>query len=256
MSRSDDASITFKVSCPPAAIKAYFDGLAKVEAAKHRPGLDLSGLATLAIPFLTGFMKSACDTACPKTSFTPFSMPSSSCTVTPDDDTKCNSDVGNIIISFMNSDDSTRTVKMDDTCTDESCPKETCDDEHCTDEKKEPCPIETSAKEPCPSATETSAKEPCADEKKQRRPVYQDGENVVLDFNNIAGAFGGAGSPNAAGIADMMKMFAPMMEGLMGGMNAATAGATTNTAPVRMAKPDPECDKPGSESDVSEGNID
>src|SRR5690606_26336403 len=53
---------------------------------------------------------------------------------------------------------------------------------------------------------------------KPRRPVYQEGENVVLDLKDLKGAFG-AGAGGAGSISDMMKAFAPMMEGLMGGLS-------------------------------------
>lgn len=47
---------------------------------------------------------------------------------------------------------------------------------------------------------------------KSSRPAYKEGENVI-DLKNLPGALG----PGAEGIADMMKMFGPMLSGLMGG---------------------------------------
>jgi DNA replication initiation complex subunit (GINS family) len=56
-----------------------------------------------------------------------------------------------------------------------------------------------------------------AKDKRIKKPYYQDGDNVVVDLNSIAGVFGE--NANGGNIGDMMKMFGPMMEGLMGNLN-------------------------------------
>src|SRR5688572_13871716 len=65
MSRTDTASITLNLSLPPEVIKAYFDGKAKVESAKHSSGSSSSfdwssllALTPLILPLLSNLSKS------------------------------------------------------------------------------------------------------------------------------------------------------------------------------------------------------
>ena len=225
MSRPDAASITLKVSCPPEIIREYFDGLAKVEAAKHSPGIDLSGIASVVAPFLVSFLSG----------LSKESSKSSKKSKSKTDKT----DPSNIIVSVVhsaNNDNSSRLVKLE------------------SEEIKEEEVEEKVEKKVDKEVKEEVKGEVKEEEKKKpeyKKPVYQDGDNIVLDFNNIAGAFGGANGPNGASITDMMKMFAPMMEGLMGGMAAATT--KTEQSPKSAEQ---STEQSTNEVSVSEGNID
>ena len=75
-------------------------------------------------------------------------------------------------------------------------------------------------------------KEAKVKETKPKRPIYQEGSNMVFDMESMAGAFK---SDGGSGGIDIMKMLGPMMEGLMGGMqnmgktdNMPNFGNTTN----------------------------
>jgi len=113
----------------------------------------------------------------------------------------------------------------------EDCVK-ACEEKSC--ESKEDCVKACEEKQECPVECEQEScetKQKCDEEHKQeklaegepkkaRRPVYQDGDGVI-DLKNLSSALG----PNAEGLTEMMKMFAPMMEGLMGGFNGMSSMA-------------------------------
>ena len=70
--------------------------------------------------------------------------------------------------------------------------------------------------ETCPvKCSKTSEVETKVDTK--RKPVYQEGDAPVFDLKGSMG-------PGSEGLADMMKMFAPMMENIMGGMGGGGGG--------------------------------
>ena len=184
---------------PPEIIKEYFDGLSKVESAKHPPNsgksfIELSSL-TEYLPHLLGaykVMKKSGGTLgclicpdCPDCSDCPNC---SDCHGKSDD---CDKEDEKVASDFRDSGDIVFSVaKM-------------CD----------PSSKSTENKEDKQSSENDSTHEP---EKKSQRPVYQDGG---LDLREAFGTNAAFAAGGQGGIADMMKMFAPMMEGLMGGIN-------------------------------------
>lgn len=200
MSRKKTSAV-LSITLPPEAIKEFFDGLAKVESAKHAPtsSFDWSSLLSMAsilLPIISSYSKSS--EQCSNVRV-PEQHASSQCPVSPCSESgtahveikeRQNGSSPEIVVSFAPKETKTETLEVE-------CSKESCD------ESKETTDTEV------PKKSETTVK--------PKRPVYQDGDNVVLDINSLSGAFSGANG--AGGIADMMKMFSPLMEGLMGGMN-------------------------------------
>ena len=220
MSRTDNASITLNFSLPPEVIKAYFEGKAKVESAKHSSGssnsFDWSSLlafAPLILPLLSTLSKStessnkspSTTRKSQQTHASPFTQTEE--VVKPSETTKDSCDVEikpEIRISFSQTPcESVVTNQKDKDLEFTSLDSDSeCDSPTETKDVKEEKKVEV-------STDKNSTTKP-------RRPVYQDGDNVVLDLKDLSSTFGGAA--NGAPLADMMKMFGPMMEGLMGGM--------------------------------------
>ena len=220
MSRNDSASITVNFTLPPEVIREYFTGLAKVETAKHSSesgkSFDWSTLlafAPLFMPLLTNMMKSS-DLSSAAESVTKKATESKQSSVrVPEPHNECTAKTSSeetpnatcdtkseVVISFTRkpTEEATTETKLEvEHSTTDKEAKAECKD----DEKKSDSVVENKTE-----STVTSVK---------KRPVYQDGDNVVLDLKDLTGALGNG----SGGIADMMKMFAPMMEGLMGNMN-------------------------------------
>ena len=75
------ACISLNFVLPPEIIKEYFDGLTKVEAAKHGSGFNWSSLLSLAVPTLLPLLVNSCSSTSPKCS-TKVPKPKSPCTST------------------------------------------------------------------------------------------------------------------------------------------------------------------------------
>lgn len=231
MSRSDAASITLNFNLPPEVIREYFDGLAKVESAK-RPESDKSfdwssllAFAPLFVPFLSNLSKSY-------EPRTPVRVPEKFGESKQQDPKSSDVDIseGNpdIVISFVQK-------PVDSPVTEhkillESTHEQKSESNEVKESDTEKLSVEESKDKKVEDENKTA---------KPRRPVYQDGDNVVLDLKDLTGSFSGNGN---APLVDMMKMFGPMMEGLMGGI---TAGMSQ-----------PKSDKSGESSSKSEDAAD
>lgn len=208
-------------------VREFFDGWAKVEAAKHAPssGLNVSSLLPflpMLIPPLLSSLKS-CE--CPQGDCSkprcPVRMPCQvectpvpmQCTMAeiPEEEEESGPDELISVMSKLASECASDVEKNCENCKDsEGCVKSEECEKKC--EKSEEC------EKKCEDGvkSEESEKKPEEGKKKVRRPVYQDGDNkMVVDLGNITGALSGQGGE---GMAEMMKMFMPMMSGLMGGM--------------------------------------
>lgn len=245
MSRHDAASISVNFTLPPEVIREYFDGMAKVESAKHTSsgsGFDWSSLLSLAplvIPLLTDYMKPMGRS----NSIVRFPEPKTELVhhIANEDSDKSDTKP-DIVISFMQ-----KPTELTTTSTETSDVEE---EEHKkTDEMKECEKTDESVLAGMTDGSSVAAK--------PKRPVYQEGDNVVVDlkdFKDLAGTFSG----DAAGsISEMMKMFAPMMEGLMGGINGMNMPKPEETKPVATTDKNSElvetkqeeCDSKESEDD-------
>lgn len=258
MDRTDNASFTINFNLPTEAIHAYFEGLAKVESAKHRPSsessFEWSSLAKyipVFLPMLHEYMKSQEDTKVkiPKKfdeqKLAHQCVKCDECSEDPDisivivHDDQGKSEVHPI--TRVQSKISTKSSEKSEVCpsgcpvsrarvpSTHSTPKTSTESTEKTaknteflsgmtftqDSKEKPQQVkpEHDTKKEHDVKTEKNS----SSDSKQRRPVYQDGNNVVLDLQDLTSAFGGA---NSGSITDMMKMFGPMMEGLMGNINS------------------------------------
>jgi hypothetical protein len=212
MLRPDSFTITFNL--PPEIIREYYDGLAKVETAKNSKPSSKSNLSSIlnsCKPMLSKF----CDTA-------EAINPKIAIGVGLDDETFKDFYKNIKSLNDLLKDETTVSSKVE--CK-SSTPQPSSQAEYtpATPATTETTPA-TQA-EYTPATTETTpqssskkqieTKKP--KDKKIKKPYYQDGDNVVVDLNSIASVFGE--NANGGNIGDMMKMFAPMMEGLMGNLN-------------------------------------
>lgn len=210
----DTASINFNITLPPKIIREYFDGLAKVEEAKHSTNqssdFDLSSLLSLApliLSVIGGLSSGAAKTPAStfehsKSGLKCKSFPETKCVFEckpcpESDNEKTSFEIGpELVVSFGS-------------------------------------PVEKQSGTDCEvpeGSDEPKLKEKCEDEQEKKvqpknKAVYQDLTNVVVDLKNLTG---GAGSPD---LTEMMKMFGPVMEGLLGGINQINVQKpdTTNT---------------------------
>lgn len=249
--RTDSASITFNVNVPPEVIKEYFDGLAKVENAKHTPaspsmlsGFDWTSLAPILFPLLIQYLSSSGNSSSTSSLSekyrSPVRVPESRSDVRSRVSESKDNDKPEIVISFVqkpaeSSSESNKNEQKDASGKDSDEKKtnesETIDMtkvaaivstvvdalgdkkvEFDSTDKKSPS-SEGDSSENVQSEKkkeESSEKKESQSEKKAKRPAYQEGDNVMqFDLNNLGGA---------GGIADMMKMFGPMFQGLSAGL--------------------------------------
>ena len=216
MSRSDSASITFSVNVPPEAIREYFDGLAKVETAKRpaastEKGFDWSSLLNLA-PVLLPFLLKSIDSKVFEPTGPSVRVPESKSDVRSSTVSDAESKP-DIVISFVQkpSKDAAEADSVKDAEDSETSKSSDSDATSTVEDKKD----DVSEKK---SEAEASRK----------RPVYQDGDNVVVDLKDFA----------SGGLGDMMKMFAPMMEGLMGNMGGMMPKVDAKTESKSESKTD------------------
>jgi hypothetical protein len=214
MLRPDSFTITFNL--PPEIIREYYDGLAKVETAKNSKPSSKSNLSSIlnsCKPILNKF----CDKSDAINSKIAIG-------VGLDDETLKDFYKNVKYLNDILKDEPTVPTPTVPTPTETTSSVST----PTVPTPTVPTPTETTSTETTPSVstpTETTQKEttPTTKEnkkpkdKKIKKPYYQDGDNVVVDLNSIAGVFGD--NANNGNIGDMMKMFAPMMEGLMGNLN-------------------------------------
>lgn len=209
MSNDDSASVTFKVTLTPAVVKEYFEGLAKVEEAKRSNQSNdwacVSQFLPLIVPILSNVAKSYVSGGMK----CPVRMP---VLRSVEQDQECEDSLDSE--STDSKQDIVITLMKKPSATD-SEPSESI----------APCKeIVTSEQVKKESSDKTELQEDNSDKKsesvsaaKPKRPMYQDGENVVVDISGFTNAFSGG---NGGGFSDMMKMFGPIMEGMMGGMAA------------------------------------
>jgi hypothetical protein len=203
MLRPDSFTITFNL--PPEIIREYYDGLAKVETAKSSKPHSRSNLSSIlnsCKPILNKFCENA-DTINSKIAIG----------VGLDDETLkdfyknviyLNDFIKNEIkpqaVSTPQAVDTPQAVSTPQAI---SIPQDEITQDDITLPKDETIQPKKETKK--------------SKDKKIKKPYYQDGDNVVVDLNSIASVFGE--NANGGNIGDMMKMFAPMMEGLMGNLN-------------------------------------
>lgn len=217
MSRRDTASISFKCTLPPEVIKEYFDGLAKVESAKHPPtsnnSFDWSSLLSAA-PLLLSLFSSA------NPSFVNKVKPKTRSSVKIPDEQQIN-ELANKFVSEHGPDTTPEIVISIIPTQDNKESQESVLDEMVNDAMKEftdKCKEEATDKDQEKLRTMLNFEDKMRQDPEskkstpKRNVIYQEGDNVVVDMSQV---FGG----NNGGLVDMMKMFAPMMEGMMSGMN-------------------------------------
>ena len=204
MLRPDSFTITFNL--PPEIIREYYDGLAKVETARSLEILalskpsksNLSSILKSCKPMLSKFCETA-NTINPKIAIG----------VGIDDETLKDFYKNVKYLNDILKDEPTVPTPTVPTPSVSTPTAPTANETTSTVST----PTETTQKETTPTTKENKKPK----DKKIKKPYYQDGDNVVVDLNSIAGVFGD--NANNGNIGDMMKMFAPMMEGLMGNLN-------------------------------------
>lgn len=221
--KAASVSVKYEVSLPPEAIEAAFSGWAKVEAAKkgESKGVDLSWLVPL-IPILLPALLKMCQS--------------------DDDEEECEPSCADGVCHRP-----CAKVKVPVPCEESACKQEQPKDQVKVD-VCDNCPVQvvcgkvlcsggkvsdkvSDKVEDCKNV-EGSVEEEKASENKpadqSARVVYKEaGPNLFGtklpgalkdgDLKNLLGPLGGNGEGMNEGLADMMKMFAPMMQGLMGG---------------------------------------
>jgi len=220
MLRQDSFSITFNL--PPEIIREYYDGLAKVEVAKNSHRSDKSDKSSI-----LNSCKSVLNKFCENSDL-------STDTINSNISIGVGINENNILSELSKALDLLKNVKQTATNTDTTqTPSNTettqttsnTDNTQTTsntDNTQTTSNVETTQKTSNTETTQTTSTAETTQTKKSKdkkikKPYYQDGDNVVVDLNSIAGVFGD--NANGGNIGDMMKMFAPMMEGLMGNLN-------------------------------------
>lgn len=215
MKRSSNsaASINFNVNVPTDVIREYFDGLAKVEAAKasvHKSDTDWSSLLLKFAPLLVPLLSKSLGTEGLSNYINPETLANCASACANSE----NSDLTPppVVISFVQKSSNSDSKKEE---TESSKKEET------KESKKEETKDESSNKE------DSSKKE----DKKGKKPSYQESD-IQFDLSSLGNANGG--------IADMMKMFAPMLQGFTSGF------------PANLQPKDSESSKSTEESDKEE----
>jgi hypothetical protein len=218
MLRPDSFTITFNL--PPEIIREYYDGLAKVETARSLEILalskpsksNLSSILKSCKPMLSKFCETA-NTINPKIAIG----------VGIDDETLKDFYKNIKYLNDLLKDETTVTSKVESKSSTETKPDTTETTPATTETKTDTTETTPATTETKTDTTETTSQSSSktqtkkSKDKKIKKPYYQDGDNVVVDLNSIASVFGE--NANGGNIGDMMKMFAPMMEGLMGNLN-------------------------------------
>lgn len=236
---SQSASFNINFNLPPEVIREYFNGSAKVEKAKHAPSSDIvwSNVLTTVAPTLLGFFAPTVHGFIANTlsgsvrTPTPGGVGPSRNVGTPNpaeqDSSKesseaCRSD--NVTLESVV--DVTELVRdvIEKLQADSASQKNP--DEHSSTEPNGTAPSKSSDNKTStsnagvsPSNGETSK---CSTVKQEvpaaKRPVYDEDHPQTQGHGSMGGF--GADASGAGGIADMMKMFGPLMGELMNGMQA------------------------------------
>ena len=194
----DSASVNFSINVPPSIIREYFDGLAKVETAKHKvpesKGFDWSSLIPLVVPFVTPLITKSLESS---PSETKIRVPERKPTVIP---VSQESDShGGVVIAF-----SKKPVDEDQEKSEEETP--TCEKKEEPEEPEEP--------EDCTNVKEWISGEwkpvDVKQEKNTKKPSYEEGDNI-MEFS--------FGTEERGNIGEMMKMLGPMLKGLTSELN-------------------------------------
>lgn len=270
MSNISDDSASFNVSLiiPKESITAFFEGQAKVEAAKHGSSFSLSCLAPLlplAIPFLTKYCTSSCTTPSPSPSPAPTpcgvrtpvpcsSQTKSECQVNVQldsddfvnfmeklvdeklvDDNSSDIDTNDRLAFQALFKDALKIVTKNKTTTPKSTePTSTPVPTPAPAPTSAPTPTPTPAPTPVPTPAPTPA--PTSASTPESTSASVPAPNVpVFDMSSMFGGAGGAGGGGVNGMGDFMKAFGPMMDGFMSefskGMKPGNANTTECKAP-------------------------
>jgi hypothetical protein len=248
MLRQDSFNITFNL--PPEIIREYYDGMAKVEIAKNSNSNktnkhDASSIINSCQQILNKFCDKS-DTINSKIAIG----------VGLDQET-----LKDLYKNIKNLNDILKEEPAP-VSKEEPAPVSKVEPTQCTT-KEEPtqcttkeAPAQSSTKEaPAQSSTKDEpTQNKKSKDKRIKKPYYQDGDNVVVDLNSIAGVFGE--NANGGNIGDMMKMFGPMMEGLMGNLNqhkqASDKTTSDKTASDKTASDKTTSDKTTSDKTTSD----
>lgn len=211
--RNDSAYVDFTVNVPPEVIREYFEGLAKVEAAKRAvPNKSTStinwwnyvppSLIQAVGQMLLEYLKTDQSTTSVRT---PEPFLQNRCTGTAQTTSVRTSEpfLQNLSSQTRTSEESVPVKSEESTQSNDECEVNNVVDSVKVEETKE---TETS----CTSTTKQES------EKKPKRPSYEEGENVMrLNLGNLGSGLGGE-----EGLNEMMKMLGPMFQGLTSGLNA------------------------------------
>jgi len=233
--RNDSASISFNVNVPPEVIKEYFDGMAKVEAAKHSDSNSFGSIWSSLIPLIAPLAVPLISEQLGKSfgSRTPIRVPEprrwSECSE-KEKQGECDKQP-EIVISFVQKPDvDNQEVSKEETDQSTSNCEEKAKEEKCEEKKDET------------STTKSST------EKSMKRPAYEDDNMMHFDLGKIGAGFGGEG-----GLSEMMKMFGPMFQGLTSGLGG-LAQQTNNTEAPKMTSSDNEMEQTDEEAVTDESN--
>jgi hypothetical protein len=222
MSRSDSASFNINFNLPPEVIREYFNGLAKVEKAKHgqSSGFDWGVLT----PFLVG----AISALGPKSVRTPVPV-SRECASDEEEDESSKTlikinmgEFGEMItdvLGKMQTDDSKRKSTESSSHVDSSKDEKSGDSPKSDvshDPKSDTSDSPKSTSNDSSKSDDSSKVDLKQDASSVKRPVYDEDHSQTPGFGPMGGF--GADASGAGGLADMMKMFGPLMGQLMNGM--------------------------------------
>jgi len=237
--KAESATVTFSVNLPQGVIKEYFDGLAKVEAARHPVPVSTGATFTQWAEMLSAFAPiitagySMLGTE-KKSDSMPFTVRTRSEHQSGMQTGKHGSELRSkemeetpeVIISFVQKSSEcpeTKTTSSDQTeKSSESVPVTSSVTKDSSTEHKEKSSSDTTRMKACDESKETT-------DTKQRRPSYDEGQSG-LQFNLDGLNFG------AGGLTDMMKMFAPMLQSMTSGLEVASKTQTESTTDDTTSK--------------------
>ena len=221
MSHSDSASFSVNFNIPPEVIEKYFDGLAKVESAKHRPqpsntsGFDWSsliGLLPICVPMIAALSSSF---ASEKMVKSPVAARSKRDNIDDEIITQKLDDQATVIETIIQ----TLNIEPNSNELVASIVSDVID--RVNDQVESVLKSEEVKVDPLIGAksSEIKLETPAATPEKSdkgKRPSYTE-ESTTLPVNPLMAGLG-SGENGMAGMADMMKMFEPLMGGLLGAM--------------------------------------
>lgn len=208
---NESASLNFNINIPSGVVREYFDGLAKVEAAKPKPqssSFDWSSLASIAsmlIPLLSQLSSDDSTNIC-----SPKAKPKTKAVKVKLDGDDVRGILKHIIDTQLADD---KDESSDDLCEEDVCQGNICKAETPEEDK----PKENKSEEDKSKEDKPGEKVEAKEDKLKIRPVYDDDELPQLKHFN-GGSQLNIDMNNMGGFGDMMKMFMPMMQGIVGEM--------------------------------------